>query len=136
MIPAVAFGFGTMIAWGFWIVFGEVASESIDPVTAAAISYLAAAVVTVAYALLSGASLAVTGRGVAFSVLAGVAAAVGVVSTFVGVSLGSTAVVSTVGGMYFVTAAVIGVVVLGESVTTTQVVGIGLALTALVVINL
>jgi len=136
VIPAVAFGFGTMIAWGFWIVFGEVASESIDPVTAAAISYLAAAVVTVAYALLSGASLAVTGRGVAFSVLAGVAAAVGVVSTFVGVSLGSTAVVSTVGGMYFVTAAVIGVVVLGESVTTTQVVGIGLALTALVVINL
>ena len=136
MIPAIAFGFGTMIAWGFWIVFGEIASESTDPVTVAAISYVAAAVVTVAYALFSDASLAVSGRGLTFSVLAGVAAAVGVLSTFVGVSLGSTAVVSTVGGMYFVTAAVIGVVVLGESVTLTQVLGIGLALTALVVINL
>lgn len=136
MIPAVAFGFGTMVAWGFWIVFGEVASESIDPVAVAAISYVAAAVVTVAYAVISDASLAVTGRGLTFSVLAGVAAAVGVICTFVGVSLGSTAVVSTVGGMYFVTAAVIGVVVLGESVTLTQVLGIGLALTALVVINL
>jgi len=136
VIPAIAFGFGTMIAWGFWIVFGEIASESTDPVTVAAISYVAAAVVTVAYALFSDASLAVSGRGLTFSVLAGVAAAVGVLSTFVGVSLGSTAVVSTVGGMYFVTAAVIGVVVLGESVTLTQVLGIGLALTALVVINL
>jgi hypothetical protein len=43
---AVLFGFGTMLAWGFWIVFGDVASESIDPVTAAAIAYVAAAVVT------------------------------------------------------------------------------------------
>jgi uncharacterized membrane protein len=136
VIPAVAFGFGTMIAWGFWIVFGELASESIDPVTAAAVSYVAAAVVTVGYALATGASLTVSGRGVAFATLAGVAAAVGVVSTFVGVSLGSTAVVSTVGGMYFVTAAVIGVVVLGESVSATEMLGIGLALAALIVINL
>jgi uncharacterized membrane protein len=133
---AVVFGLGTMIAWGVWIVFGDVASNSIDPVTAAAISYVAAAVVTVVYALVSDASLAVTGRGVAFSLVAGVAAAVGVVSTFVGVSVGSTAVVSTVGGLYFVTAAAIGVVVLGEPVSLTKVAGIGLAVVAIVLINL
>jgi uncharacterized membrane protein len=133
---AVLFGFGTMVAWGFWIVFGELASESIDPVTAAAISYVAAAVVTVAYAVGSDASLAVTGRGLAFSAVAGLAAAVGVVSTFVGVSIGSTAVVSTIGGLYFVTAAVIGVVAFGESISATTVAGIGLAVVALVLINL
>ncbi|WP_318570351.1 EamA family transporter [Salinigranum marinum] len=136
MNSAVVFGLGTMIAWGFWIVFGDVASNSIDPVTAAAISYVAAAVVTVAYALVSDASLAVTNRGLAFSTVAGVAAAVGVVSTFVGVSLGSTAVVSTVGGMYFVTAAAIGVLVLGEPISVTKVAGIGLAVVAIVLINL
>jgi uncharacterized membrane protein len=136
MNSAVVFGLGTMIAWGFWIVFGDVASNSIDPVTAAAISYVTAAVVTVAYALVSDASLAVTGRGFAFSVVAGVAAAVGVVSTFVGVSVGSTAVVSSIGGMYFVTAAVIGVVALGDPVSFTKVVGIGLAVVALVLITL
>ena len=136
MNSAVVFGLGTMIAWGFWIVFGDVASNSIDPVAAAAISYVAAAVVTVAYALVSDASLAVTNRGLAFSVVAGVAAAVGVISTFVGVSIGSTAVVSTVGGMYFVTAAAIGVLVLGEPISITKVAGICLAVVAIVLINL
>lgn len=135
MNPAVLFGLGTMVAWGFWIVFGELASESIDPVTAAAISYVAAAVVTTAYAVASDASLAVTNRGIVFSVVAGLAAAVGVVSTFLGVSIGSTAVVSTIGGMYFVTAAVIGVTVLGEPISLTQAAGIGLAIVALVLIN-
>jgi uncharacterized membrane protein len=133
---AVVFGFGTMIAWGFWITFGEVASNSIDPVTAAAISYIAAAVVTTAYALVSDASLAVTNRGLLFATVSGVAAAVGVVSTFVGVSVGSTAVVSTIGGMYFVTATVIGVVALGDSLSVTQVAGIALVVVALVLINL
>jgi uncharacterized membrane protein len=133
---AVVFGFGTMVAWGFWITFGEVASNSLDPVTAAAISYVAAAVVTTAYALVSDASLAVTNRGLLFATMSGVAAAVGVVSTFVGVSVGSTAVVSTIGGMYFVTATVIGVVALGDSLSVTQLAGIALVVVALVLINL
>jgi uncharacterized membrane protein len=133
---AIVFGFGTMVAWGFWITCGEVASNSIDPVTAAAISYVAAAVITTTYALFSDASLAVTNRGLLFATVSGVAAAVGVVSTFIGVSTGSTAVVSTIGGMYLVTATVIGVVALGDSLSITQVAGIGLVIVALVLINL
>ncbi|AUV81202.1 EamA family transporter [Salinigranum rubrum] len=136
MNSAIVFGFGTMIAWGFWITFGEVASNSIDPVTAAAISYVAAAVITTAYALFSDASLAVTNRGLLFATVSGIAAAVGVVSTFIGVSIGSTAVVSTIGGMYFVTATIIGVIALGDSLSITQVAGIGLVIVALVLINL
>jgi len=60
---AVLFGLGTMVAWGFWIVFGNVASNAVDPEMAAFLSYLTAAVVTGAYVLVSDASLAVTGRG-------------------------------------------------------------------------
>jgi uncharacterized membrane protein len=132
---AVLFGFGTMIAWGFWIVFGNVASNSIDPETAAFVSYLTATVVTGIYVLGSDASLAVTNRGLVFSAAAGVAAAVGVVSTFVGVTVGSTAVVSTIGGMYFVTATVLGIVVLDDPLTLTKAAGVALAVLAIVVIN-
>jgi len=135
MNSSVLFGLGTMVAWGFWIVFRELASDTIDPVTTAAISYVAAAVVTVCYALVSDASFAVTESGLVFSVLAGVAAAIGVLSTFVGVSVGSTTIVSTVGGMYFVTAAVIGIAVLSDSLSLTKAAGIGLAILALVVVN-
>ena len=133
--PAVLFGVGTMLAWGFWIVLGDVASNTIDPKTAAFVSYLTAAVATGVYALVSDASLAVTTRGFAFSAAAGVFAAAGVVFTFIGVSVGSTAVVSTIGGMYFVTAAVISVVALGEPASLSKLLGIGLALAAIVVIN-
>jgi uncharacterized membrane protein len=135
MNAAVLFGVGTMLAWGFWIVFGNVASNALDPETAAFVSYLTATVVTGAYLLVSDASLAVSGRGLTFAVGAGVAAAIGVVSTFIGVTVGPTSIVATIGGMYFVTAAVISIVALGEPVTATKVAGIALALGAVVLVN-
>lgn len=124
-----------MIAWGFWIVFGNVASNAIDPEMAAFVSYATAAIVTGVYAVTSDASLAVTNRGLVFSAVAGVAAAIGVVSTFIGVTIGPTSTVATIGGMYFITAAVISVLALGEPVSANKVAGIGLALGAIVLIN-
>lgn len=135
MTSAVLFGFGTMIAWGFWIVFGNIASNSIDPETAAFLSYLAATIFAGVYVVISDASLAVSNSGLLFSIAAGFAAAVGVISTFIGVTVGSTAIVSTIGGMYFVTAALISIAVLGEPLSLNKVVGIGLALVAIVIIN-
>jgi uncharacterized membrane protein len=132
---AVLFGVGTMVAWGFWLVFGDIASNSIDPRMAAFISYAVAAVVTGVYVLASDASVAVTSRGLAFAAVAGVAAAVGVVSTFIGLTVGAASVVSTIGGMYFITVAVISVVALGEPLQAHKLVGIGLAVAAIVVMN-
>ena len=132
---AVLFGLGTMVAWGFWIIFGDVASNIIDPKTAAFVSYTVAAVATGLFVIISDASLAVTGRGLLFASIAGVAAAVGVVSTFIGVTVGPTAVVSTIGGMYFVTAALISTVAFGEPLSLNKVAGIALAVAAIVVIN-
>ncbi|SFR65497.1 EamA family transporter [Halogeometricum limi] len=136
MNPAILFGVGTMISWGFWIVFGDMASNSIDPEMAAFVSYVAAAVLTGLFVVVSDASFTVTNRGLAFSVVAGIAAAIGVVSTFIGVTVGSASVVSTIGGMYFVTTAVISIVALGEPLSLTKVAGIGLAVVAIVVINM
>ncbi|MFB6353724.1 MAG: EamA family transporter [Halobacteriales archaeon] len=135
MNSVVLYGLLTMLAWGFWIVLGDVASNTIDPAMAAFVSYVTATVVVGAYVVVSDASLAVTNRGVLFAGVAGVAAATGVVSTYIGTTVGSTAIVATLGGMYFVTAAVISIVALGEPLSTTKVVGIGLALAAIVVIN-
>lgn len=124
-----------MLAWGFWLVFGDVASNTIDPETAAFVSYAVAAVVTGLYVLVSDASLAVTNRGLFYAGIAGVAAAIGVLSTFVGVTVGPTSVVSTIGGMYFITATVISVAALGESLPANKVVGIGLAMAAIIVMS-
>ncbi len=124
---AVLFGLLTMVSWGIWIVVGNAASESMDPVTAAAISYIVAAVLAAGFVMVSGASMAVTPRGGALASVAGVFAGIGFVSMYVGLSRGSTTVVSTLGAMYFVVAAVIGMAALGDEITVTRVVGLLLA---------
>lgn len=124
---AVAFGLLTMVSWGIWIVVGNAASESIDPTTAAAISYLVAAILAVGYVFVSGASLAITPRGGALAGVAGVFAGIGFISMYIGLSHGSTTVVSTLGAMYFVVAALIGMAVFGDEITTMRAAGLLLA---------
>jgi uncharacterized membrane protein len=132
--PAVAFGSLTMVSWGIWIVVGNAASESMDPTTAAAISYVVAAVLAVGFVLVSGASLAITPRGGALAGVAGVFAGIGFVSMYIGLSRGSTTVVSTLGAMYFVVAAFIGMAALGDEFTTTRVAGLLLAVVAVILV--
>jgi len=132
---AAVFGLMTMLAWGFWIVFGNVASNTMDPKLAAFLTYVTAAAVTGLYLLVADTSFAVSNRGLLFAAASGVAAAIGVVATFIGVTVGPTSIVATIGGMYFVTAAVISMIALGEPVSLNKIAGIGLALGAIVLIN-
>lgn len=131
---AVVFGSLTMVSWGIWIVLGNAASESIDPKTAAAISYLIATLLAVGFVIMSGASLAITPRGGALAGVAGLFAGIGFVSMYVGLSRGSTTVVSTLGAMYFVVAAFIGMAALGDEITTTRVAGLLLAGVAVILV--
>lgn len=131
---AVVFGSLTMVSWGIWIVLGNAASESIDPKTAAAISYLVATVLAVGFVFVSGASLAITPRGGLLAGVAGLFAGIGFVSMYLGLSRGSTTVVSTFGAMYFVVAAFIGMAALGDDITTTRVAGLLLAGVAVVLV--
>jgi uncharacterized membrane protein len=132
---AVFFGSITMVTWGIWVVLGNAASESIDPRTAAAISYLVAGPLALGYVLVSDASLAITARGGLFAGVAGLFTGIGLISMYVGLSGGATTVVSTLGAMYFVVAALIGMVILGDEVTATRFVGIAFAILGVVLVS-
>jgi uncharacterized membrane protein len=132
---AVFFGSITMVTWGIWVVLGNAASESIDPRTAAAISYLVAGPLALGYVLVSDASLAITARGGLFAGVAGLFTGIGLISMYVGLSGGSTTVVSTLGAMYFVVAALIGMVILGDEVTVTRFGGITFAILGVVLVS-
>lgn len=67
----------------------------------------------------------------AFAGLAGVFAGAGAVGFYDGLSEGNSAVVTTVSALYFVVAALLGVVVLGESLGLRDVTGIGFAVLAI-----
>jgi uncharacterized membrane protein len=131
---AVVFGSLTMVSWGIWIVLANAASVSLDPRSAAAISYVVAAFLAVGFVIVSDASLAVTPRGGVLAGVAGLFAGIGFVSLYVGLSRGSTTVVSTLSAMYFVVAAFIGMAALGDEITTTRVTGLLLAGVAVVLV--
>ncbi|ELZ65703.1 EamA family transporter [Haloferax sp. Atlit-10N] len=135
MDSAVLFGLITMVTWGIWIILGNAASESMDPRTAAAISYLVAALLAFGFIIVSDASLAVTARGGLLAGVAGLFTGTGLISMYIGFTHGSTTVVSTLGAMYFVVAAVIGIVVLGENLTVTKVTGIAFAVLGIVLVT-
>jgi bacterial/archaeal transporter family protein len=132
--PGVFFGAITMVAWGIWLVVGNAASDSIDPRTAAAISYVVATTLTVIYVFASSASLVITPRGGLLAAIAGVFVAIGLISTYVGLSVGTTTTVSTVSAMYFVVAALIGMAILGDEVTAKKVLGLAFAAVGVILI--
>ncbi|EFW93855.1 hypothetical protein ZOD2009_01890 [Haladaptatus paucihalophilus DX253] len=131
---AVLFGLITMVTWGIWIVLGNAASESIDPRTAAAISYLTAGLLALGFILVSDASIAITARGGLLAGMAGLFTGIGLISMYFGLAQGSTTVVSTLGAMYFVVAAIIGMVALGDEVTMTKFAGIAFAVIGVVLV--
>ncbi|AXR79989.1 EamA family transporter [Natrarchaeobaculum sulfurireducens] len=132
---AVFFGSITMVTWGIWVVLGNAASESIDPRTAAAISYLVATPFALGYILVSDASLAITAKGGLLAGIAGLFTGIGLISMYIGLSGGSTTVVSTLGAMYFVVAALIGMVLLGDDVTITRSAGIIFAVIGVILVS-
>ncbi len=131
---AVFFGLITMVTWGIWVVLGNAASELIDPRTAAAISYLVAGPLALGYILVSDASLVITAKGGLLAGMAGLFTGIGLISMYVGLSGGSTTVISTLGAMYFVVAAIIGMVLLGDEVTITRLAGIAFAVVGVVLV--
>ncbi|WP_101296486.1 EamA family transporter [Halegenticoccus soli] len=135
MDSGILFGLITMTSWGIWIILGNAASESIDPRTAAAISYLVAGLLALGFIVVSDASLAVTARGGLLAGAAGLFTGTGLISMYIGFSQGSTTTVSTLGAMYFVVAAIIGMVVLGDEVTITKFIGIAFAGLSIVLIT-
>jgi uncharacterized membrane protein len=116
-----------MSLWGLWALFAKLATESLAPTTAMIVSYATSVGVAVGYVALTQDSVALTGRGVGFALAAGVFAGAGAVAYYAGLDYGSTGVVTTVSALYFVVAALLGALFLGEPLGLRRLAGIALA---------
>jgi len=132
---ALAFALVGMVAWGFWAVFAKFASRILAPEVAMVVSYVAAVGLAVAYVLARGIPLELTTAGAAYAVAGGLFSGVGAISYYAALRHGSAAVATTVTALYFVVAAVVGVVALGETVTVRDAAGIALAVGAVVLLS-
>lgn len=130
----VALGLVAMVAWGVWAVLADLATRSLAPAVAMVVSYAAGVVLVVAFVVLRSGGVDLPPRGVGLAVLAGVASAVAAVAFYAGLEAGRASIVTTVSALYFVVAAVLGVLVLGESVSAREVLGIGFAVAAVLLL--
>lgn len=124
-----------MVAWGIWAVFAKFAARLLAPEIAMVISYVAGISVALVYVFAQGIPAELSTAGVAFAVAGGLFSGVGAVSYYAALRHGTAAVATTVTALYFVVAAIVGVVLLGESVSARDVAGIALAIGAVVLLS-
>jgi uncharacterized membrane protein len=98
------------------------------------VSYAAGVTLVVGYLAVSPVGVELPPRGVGFALLAGGASALGAVAFYAGLRSGRASIVTTVTALYFVVAAVLGVLVFGESVSGREVAGVGFAVAAVVLL--
>ncbi|MFP8889326.1 EamA family transporter [Natrialbaceae archaeon A-CW2] len=131
---AITFAVLAMLGWGLWTVLANEATRTIAPELAMILSYAASVVIAVGYVAAQGEPLALERTGVAYALGAGVFAGIGAVAFYTGLSAGRVGVVATISALYFVVAALIGILVLGESLTLKNAAGIGFAILAVVLL--
>jgi uncharacterized membrane protein len=132
---ALAFAGVGMVAWGFWAVFAKFAARALAPEVAMVFSYLTGVTVAVVYLVSKGITPQLTTAGVGYAVAGGLFSGVGAISYYAALRHGTAAIATTVTALYFVVAAIIGVVFLGESVSVRDVAGIALAIGAVVLFS-
>lgn len=132
---ALLFAVVGMVTWGLWAVFAEFATRTLAPEVAMVLSYVAGITVAVGYILAQGTTPNLSGAGVGYAVAGGLFSGIGAVSYYSALESGRSSVATTVTALYFVVAAAIGVVFLGETVDLRDVAGIVLAVGAVVLLS-
>ncbi|WP_132061542.1 EamA family transporter [Halorussus amylolyticus] len=124
-----------MLSWGVWAMFAELATRTLEPEVAMVISYVAGVTVAVGYIVSQGLSPTLSGSGVGYAIAGGLFSGVGAISYYAALQHGSAAIATTVTALYFVVAAILGVVFLGESVGVRDVAAIALAVGAVALLS-
>jgi uncharacterized membrane protein len=122
------------MAYGVWAALAQIASRKLSPELTVVISCSFAAVTIAGYILYSGGQTSLPFRGLVFALLTGLSLSIAMLSFYRGVEIGSTAIVSPIVALYFVVAAVIGVIFFEESLQMNDMIGIGFAIISIILI--
>lgn len=128
------FALGAGLMWAVYLVWAKAVFETADPVFAAAVIFAGAAVVLAPTALLADASWIATGRGLGVALWLVPTTAVSYLFFSRGLQETPVAVAATMTLAEPLTAAVLGLMILGEPARVTTLAGIGLILFGLLVL--
>lgn len=123
----------SMVAYGLWAVLATVATRTLSPELTVVVSYGTTTAIVLVYLLATG-TPALDHEGVLYSVGSGAVLSVGATSYYYGLEVGDTAIPSTITGLFFVVAALVGILFLGETIDVTDAVGFVFAALAVALI--
>ncbi len=123
-----------MILWGVWGLFQKLATNQIPPRNVYIFSSIGAVTVVLFMASISRFPLQTNFEGMFFAVLAGVCSSLGGLLFLVAMSRGEAAVVITFTALYPVVSVVLSFILLHETITLRQSIGIVLALLSMVLL--
>jgi len=131
---AIALALATLFLFGGWVIMADLATRSLSPVNAVFLSYVSSLGIVGAYVFASRRPIVGTNTDVVFALASGLFLAIGTISFYGALTRGNVAVVSAIAALYFVVPVLFGVFYFETPLSTTNVVGIGLAVVAVVLI--
>lgn len=132
---ALSLAIVAMFSWGLWVVFANLAGETLTGEVIVVITYLVGGLIGGGYLLIRGTVPSVSSTAVAYAVLSGIFFGIGGLAYYAALRRGTTAVATTIAAMYFVVASLLAFLFLGESLRIRDGIGIGLAICAVVVLT-
>ncbi len=134
MSTAFLFALIALFGWGFWAFFAELATRHMRPELAMVVSYFSGASMVLVYILFRKTEMTFSTAGFGYAVIGGLVSGIGAVAFYIGLSQGSTSIVTTVSALYFAVAVILGVTLLGDSLNVMNILGILFALIAVVLL--
>lgn len=132
----IGLALGALLLFGGWAVTAGLATRSISAVNAVFLSYVAGIAIAGAYVLATRRPITGTRTDVAFALASGAFLAAGSISFYAALTRGSMAIVSAIAALYFVVPVFVGVAYLDTALSAPNVVGLALAVVAVVLIAL
>lgn len=124
-----------MFLWGFWGFFSKLATSFIRDVDAAVYQAIGTITVTLIAAFFVRFQPKGSSHGILFAVLSGASAALATFFFFAAITRGRSAVVVSMTALYPLVTLALSVIFLHEVVTLKQLLGVGLALGAIVLLS-
>lgn len=127
--------FAAMLLWGFWGFFSKLATSFIRDVDAAIYQAIGTVTVTLIAAFFVRFQPKGTPNGILYAVLSGASAALATFFFFSAITRGRGSVVVSMTALYPLVILALSVIFLHEAVTLKQLLGVGLALGAIVLLS-
>ena len=136
-ITSLIFAVAAVLLWGVWGIFLKLATNYISPTNSLVYSAIGSFCVVIIVFFLSGFKIDWSyNKGIGYSVFAGFIGTLAVLFFIYAISKGKVSVIVSFTSLYPIITLLLATMILGESISIRQGVGVGLALVALLLLSL